>query len=61
VKAVSDMAFEPIKLVSPDGRDYTCDSAVEFNNLINKGYTPKQNVKPETVLAKAAESDKSSK
>jgi hypothetical protein len=55
------MAFEPIKLVSPDGRDYTCDSAVEFNNLINKGYTPKQNVKPETVLAKAAESDKSSK
>lgn len=55
------MAFEPIKLQSPEGVEYTCDSAVEFNNLVCKGYTPKQNIKPETVLAKAAEADKSSK
>lgn len=55
------MAFQKITLVSPDGRDYSCESAVEFNNLINKGYKPKQNIKPETVLARAAEADKSSK
>lgn len=55
------MAFEPIKLQSPEGVEYTCGSAVEFNNLICKGYTPKQNIKPETVLAKAAEADKPSK
>lgn len=52
------MSFSPIKLISPDGREYTCESAVEFNNLTNKGYTPKQNIKPETVLAKAAEPSK---
>jgi hypothetical protein len=55
------MAFEPIKLVSPEGVEYTCDSAVEFNNLTCKGYVPKQNIKPETVLARAAEADKPSK
>lgn len=55
------MAFEPIKLVSPEGVEYTCESAVEFNNLTNKGYTPKQNIKPETVLAKAAADDKPAK
>ena len=55
------MAFEPIKLLSPEGAEYTCESAVEFNNLTCKGYTPKQNIKPETVLARAAEADKSSK
>ena len=55
------MAFESIKLLSPEGVEYTCESAVEFNNLTCKGYTPKQNIKPETVLPKAAETDKSSK
>lgn len=49
------MSFKKITLVAPDGREYTTDSAVEFNNLTNKGYKPKANIKPETVLARAAD------
>lgn len=55
------MSFKPITLISPSGNEYVTDTAVEFNNLTNKGYTPKQNVKPETVLARAAESKSDTK
>lgn len=55
------MSFKPVTLVSPDQREYTTDSAVEFNNLIHKGYTPKANIKPETVLARAAEAKSDNK
>ncbi|MFC8182401.1 hypothetical protein ACFULT_26315 [Rhodococcus sp. NPDC057297] len=55
------MSFKAVTLVAPDGREYTTDSAVEFNNLTNKGYRPKANIKPETVLARAAETKSDSK
>ena len=55
------MSFKPITLISPNGNEYVTDNAIEFNNLTNKGYAPKQNVKPETVMARAAESKSDTK
>ncbi|MFD7042306.1 hypothetical protein [Rhodococcus jostii] len=41
------MAFKPLTLISPSGNEYVTDNAIEFNNLTNKGYKPKQqSVKP---------------
>ena len=55
------MAFKPITLISPAGNEYVSDNAVEFNNLTNKGYKPKQSIKPATVQAKLAEPAKTDK
>jgi len=55
------MSFKPLTLISPSGNEYVTDNAVEFNNLTNKGYKPKQNIKPATVQAKLADPKSDSK
>lgn len=54
------MSFKPITLISPAGKEYVTDNAVEFNNLVNKGYKSRLVVKPATsVTVKAAAEPKS--
>lgn len=46
------MAFTPITLISPRGIDVEVGSAIEYNNLTNKGYKPKP--APKSAPAKPA-------
>lgn len=57
--------FKPVKLTTPDGRDYTATSAVEFNSLVyGHGYKPAKGtteavVEKTTVAANKADDSKS--
>lgn len=44
------MAFEPVPLVSRDGRPFIARSPVQLTNLLNRGYARTEQEIPETPL-----------
>ncbi|WP_280357072.1 hypothetical protein [Nocardia otitidiscaviarum] len=48
------MAFEPTRMVAPDGREYVAGSATEREQLRTKGYTLAPERKPEPKPAAKA-------
>lgn len=55
------MAFEPVRMVAPDGRDCLVGSAIEREQLITQGYAvaePEPKPVPRPAVERPASADK---